>query len=77
MIQKADEDRDFILKEYARVDRILGTLNPEDQFYDDFKSRLNILEVFRGAVNEAIELEKEEAEAQAAANTSKRPGNEL
>jgi len=77
MIQKADEDRDFILKEHARVDRILGTLNPEDQFYDDFKTRLNILEVFRGAVNEAIELEKEEAEAQAAANTSKHPGNEL
>jgi len=61
MIQKAGENRDFIFKEYERTKKILSKLKIEEQFYDDFKIRLNILEVFRSSANEAIELEKEAA----------------
>ncbi|ORX86692.1 disulfide isomerase [Anaeromyces robustus] len=74
IIQKITDDRDFIFRECERVEKILKTLNVDDQFYDNFKTRLNILEVFRGATLEAIEEEK----AAAAANTSKlRPNGEL
>jgi len=61
MIQKAGENRDFIFKEYERTKKILQKLKIEEQFYDDFKTRLNILEVFRSSANEAIEIEKEAA----------------
>ncbi|ORX77589.1 hypothetical protein BCR32DRAFT_235643 [Anaeromyces robustus] len=61
MIQKAGENRDFIFKEYERTKKILQKLKIEEQFYDDFKMRLNILEIFRSSANEAIELEKEAA----------------
>ncbi|ORX57180.1 disulfide isomerase [Piromyces finnis] len=71
MVKKAEEDRDFIFREYDRVKNILGKLKIEEQFYDDFKTRLNILEVFKSSAIEAIELEKE-----AAAN-GQRPINEL
>jgi len=72
MIQKAGESRDFIFKEYDRVSKILQKLKIEEQFYDDFKTRLNILEVFRSSANEAIEIEKEYA-----AKAGQHPAEEL
>jgi len=68
MIKKTEENRDFIFKEYERVSKILGKLKVEDQFYDDFKTRLNILEVFRSSALEAIEIEKETTKSQHPAN---------
>jgi len=60
MVEKIEKNgRDFIFKEYERVKKILQKFKVEEQFYDDFKIRLNILEVFRSSANEAIELEKE------------------
>jgi len=60
IVQKIDkEGRDFIFKEYERVKKILQKLKIEEQFYDNFKIRLNILEVFRSSAKEAIELEEQ------------------
>ncbi|ORY41126.1 thioredoxin-like protein [Neocallimastix californiae] len=60
IVEKIEKNgRDFIFKEYERVKKILAKLKVEEQFYDDFKTRLNILEVFRSSANEAIELEKQ------------------
>jgi len=59
ILELCEKDRDFIFKEYERVKKILKNLKVEEQYYDDFKMRLNILEVFRGATNEAIENEKQ------------------
>jgi len=62
MIEKCENNRDFIFKEYERVKKIIQKLKVEEQFYDDFKMRLNILEVFRSSAREAIELEEEAIE---------------